>query len=206
MRTAMGRSAGPESPPEPQPRAGRRRLTTRRRGGLTDFISQFIPPIPEAGGTTTTDWVTNMLANAGPRAQPATVVDNSVHLRVGVVAGRHALRVVRSADPVAVDAAVPCRAVLLDDRGGRVDGCLRVAHRDHGGHEHVNHPVFQSLAGCRGRMALMSTTLQDRIAGSQAAQRHWRVGEVSDRRGADTLSGIPCRGFCGFGCSLSFAV
>jgi hypothetical protein len=49
-------------------------------GGLPDFISQFIPPIPEAGGTTTTDWVTNMIANAGPRAQPATVVDNSVHL------------------------------------------------------------------------------------------------------------------------------
>jgi hypothetical protein len=49
-------------------------------GGLPDFISQFIPPIPEAGGTATTDWVTNMIANAGPRAQPATVVDNSVHL------------------------------------------------------------------------------------------------------------------------------
>ena len=109
-------------------------------------------------------------------------------VRVGVVTGHHALRVVRAADPVAVDAAVPlpgCPPAMTTVVVST--GACGWAHRDHGGHEYVNHPVFQSLAGCRGRMALMSTTLQGpHQDGKRDRQRHndtrpsvRGVGEVS---------------------------
>jgi hypothetical protein len=46
----------------------------------------------------------------------------------------------------------PLDLVLVNSSQGRQ---LRMSHRDRGGHEYVNHSVFQSLAGWRGRMALM---------------------------------------------------